>query len=246
VITRRELLVGGAALAAFAQRALREWVPVPTGPIHRVVPYGPLLDVFVLDCRSFRTPNDAGVATAMLGAAQARWFVDAVASSQARWKLIACDQPLALVIPDGTRNERFEGFGNTPGAPAGREVELAAILGELKRRGVRDLVWVTADVHYAAAHRFDPARATATNFAPFWEFVAGPIHAGTFGPNELDPTFGPEVVFQWAPPPGTGNLAPWDGLQSFGTIDVTRDALAVALWGIDGKQRYAVELTPSA
>lgn len=233
-------------LAAFAQRALREWVPVPAGPIHRVVPYGPLLDVFVLDCRSFRTPNDGGVGTAMLGAAQARWFVDAVASSQARWKLIACDQPLALVIPDGKSNERFEGFGNTPGAPAGREVELAAILGELKRRGVRDLVWVTADVHYAAAHRFDPARATAADFMPFWEFVAGPIHAGTFGPNELDPTFGPELVFQWAPPPRTGNLAPWDGLQSFGTIDVTHDALAVALWGIDGKQRYAVELTPSA
>jgi phosphodiesterase/alkaline phosphatase D-like protein len=30
-------------------------------------------------------------------------------------------------------------------------------------------------------------------FDPFWEFVAGPIHAGTFGPNPLDPTFGPEV-----------------------------------------------------
>jgi phosphodiesterase/alkaline phosphatase D-like protein len=21
---------------------------------------------------------------------------------------------------------------------------------------------------------------------PFWEFVAGPVHAGTFGPNALD------------------------------------------------------------
>ena len=41
-----------------------------------------------------------------------------------------------------------------------------------------------------------------------------------------------------APPPGTGNLAPWDGLQSFGTIDVTADALSVALWGIDGRERF--------
>jgi hypothetical protein len=33
----------------------------------------------------------------MLGAAQARWFVDAVAGSRARWKIIACDQPVGLI-----------------------------------------------------------------------------------------------------------------------------------------------------
>jgi alkaline phosphatase D len=227
-------------LAGFAQRAMREWVPIPQGPIHRVVSYGPLLDVVVLDCRTFRTPNDAGVATAMLGAAQAAWLVETLARSQARWKLVACDQPLALVIGDGSGH--FEGFGNVPGPPRGREVELAHVLAGLHARGVRNVAWVTADVHYAAAHHFDPARGSGTTFTPFWEFVAGPIHAGTFGPNELDPTFGPEVRFQWAPPPGTGNLAPWDGLQSFGTIDVSRDALHVGLWGIDGRQRFAVEL----
>ncbi|NVB83083.1 MAG: alkaline phosphatase [Kofleriaceae bacterium] len=228
-------------LAAFAQRAMREWVPLPAGPIHRVVSYGPLLDIFVLDCRTWRTPNDTGIGTAMLGAAQAKWFVDALARSRARWKLVACDQPLSLVIGDGPNDERFEGFGNTPGAPRGREVELAAVLSAIQR--VTGVLWITADVHYAAAHHYDPARGTGGTFAPFWEFVAGPIHAGTFGPNPLDPTFGPEVKFQWAPPPGQGNLAPWDGLQSFGTIDVTREALSVGLWGIDGQRRFSVELT---
>src|SRR6185503_19103279 len=88
-------------LAALAQRAMREWTPLPEGPVHRVISYGPLLDVFVLDCRSFRTPNDSGTGTAMLGAAQAKWFVDSLARSTAKWKLVACDQPLALVIGDG-------------------------------------------------------------------------------------------------------------------------------------------------
>jgi alkaline phosphatase D len=206
------------------------------------VHHGPLLDLIVLDCRSFRTANDGGVGTKMLGDVQARWLVDMLASSRARWKIIACDQPLGLVITDGPANDRFEGFANTPGAPSGREVELAAVLRELAARGVSNLVWLTADVHYTAAHRYDPSRAAVGDFAPFWEFVAGPIHAGTFGPNALDPTFGPSLEFQWAPPPGKENLAPWDGLQSFGTIDVAREALVVALWGIDGKQRYKVEL----
>ena len=51
------------------------------------------------------------------------------------------------------------------------------------------------DVHYAAAHYYDPAKALFTNFNPFWEFVAGPLHTGTFGPNKLDNTFGTQVRF---------------------------------------------------
>lgn len=232
------------ALSARARQAMVEWTPVPPGAVHRIVRHGPLLDVIVLDCRSFRTPNDAnrGDTGAMLGAAQARWFVDAVSTSRARWKIIACDQPLGLVIVDGPNDARNEGFANGDGPPLGRERELAGIFAELRDRRVRDLIWLTADVHYAAAHHYDPARATGAAFDPFWEFVAGPIHAGTFGPNRLDPTFGPELKFQWAPEPGQSNLAPWDGLQSFGTVDVTRDALSIAIVGIDGRERYRVEL----
>ena len=146
------------------------------------------------------------------------------------------------MITDGPQNDRQEGFANGDGPPLGRERELAGIFAELAARHVGDVVWLTADVHYAAAHHYDPARAIGTKLLPFWEFVAGPIHAGTFGPNALDPTFGPEVVFQWAPDKGQQNLPPWDGLQSFGTIDVTPEALTVALRGIDGRERYRVEL----
>jgi phosphodiesterase/alkaline phosphatase D-like protein len=52
--------------------------------------------------------------------------------------------------------------GNVPGPPAGREIELAAILTELHTKNVRDVVWITADVHYAAAHHYDPARGAGT------------------------------------------------------------------------------------
>ena len=117
---------------------------------------------------------------------------------------------------------------------------MAKILSELKRRGVKNMVWITADVHYAVAHRYDPTRATFHDFDPFWELVAGPIHAGSFGPNKLDPTFGPEATFVWAP--DHQNAAPWDGFQSFGTIDVTADALTCALVGIDGKPRHTFDI----
>ena len=60
---------------------------------------------------------------------------------------------------------------------------------------VRNTVWLTADVHYTAAHYYDPAKAQFTGFDPFWEFVSGPLNAGTFGPG-VENTFGPYWFFK--------------------------------------------------
>ena len=244
-------------LAARARQAMFEWVPIgrdhrgPATPIHRVLHHGPHVDIVVVDLRSYRTATDRSGddGAPMLGAAQAAWLVEALASSRATWKIVACDQPLGLIVPDGDDDpRRQEGWALPGDAPRGREVELAGVLAELDRRGVDDVLWLTADVHYAAAHHYDPARAkVSTPFRPFWELVAGPLHAGTFGPNPLDPTFGPEVRFQWAPPPGTGNLPPSDGLQTFGTVELdgkTR-ALTVRLHGREGDVRWSTTLAPS-
>src|SRR5439155_4995580 len=101
-------------------------------------------------------------------------------------------------VPDGPVN--FEAFANADGGPPlGRELEVAEVLQHLREHNVRNVVWLTADVHYAAAHHYDPERAAFKDFLPFWEFVAGPLHAGTFGPNPLDATFGPEVRFLGIP-----------------------------------------------
>ena len=78
-------------------------------------------------------------------------------------------------------------------------------------------MWITADVHYTAAHYYDPNKAAFQDFDPFWEFVSGPIHAGTFGPNSLDNTFGPQLVYVRAPTKEQGqNLPPSEGMQFFG------------------------------
>ncbi|HYQ02540.1 MAG TPA: alkaline phosphatase D family protein [Polyangiaceae bacterium] len=243
-------------LAAFARRAMFEWTPIGGGSapraagIQRVISYGPLLDVVVVDLRSFRTPNDdnRGPLRAMMGQTQASWLVETLARSQAKWKIVACDQPLGLVIPDGPKGERNEGYGNGEGPPLGRELELSAVLSGIAARGVKNVIWLTADVHYAAAHHYDPARATlgesGAPFRPFWEFVAGPLHAISGDPKPLDPTFGPELRFQWAPPAGSGGLAPWDGLQNFGSVEIdgARDGVAVRIHDLDGGEKYKVEL----
>jgi alkaline phosphatase D len=246
-------------LAAYGRQAMFEWTPigvvnVASGPraagLQRVISYGPLLDVVVVDLRSFRTPNDdnRGPARAMMGDAQAHWLVETLARSRAKWKIVACDQPLGLVIPDGPNGERNEGYANGEGPPLGRELELSAVLAGIAARGVKNVIWLTADVHYAAAHHYDPSRATLGSTMPpfraFWEFVAGPLHAISGVPKPLDPTFGPELRFQWAPPAGSNGAAPWDGLQNFGSVELdgARDGLTVRIHDLEGREKYQLEL----
>lgn len=237
-------------LAERARQAFRDYTPILAPTIHRVVRCGPLVDLFVLDMRSFRGPNTPGLedihsdTTAFLGRAQVEWLIDALRTSRARWKILVADQPLGLVVPD---DGAIEALANGDGGPPrGRELELAALLSALRRAGLSDLVWITADVHYAAAHRYDPARARTPDFDPFWEFVAGPLHAGTFGPQPLDPTFGPEVRFQRAPPPGEANLPPSAGLQFFGEINApARGPLRVTLRDRLGEVLWSTEIEPA-
>jgi alkaline phosphatase D len=85
------------------------------------------------------------------------------------------------------------------------------------------------------AHYYDPAKAQFTEFTPFWEFVTGPIHAGGFGPNKLDNTFGPQVVFQKAPG-GRNNVPPTEGGQFYGLarVDGKTGTLKVQIKDLNG------------
>jgi alkaline phosphatase D len=237
-------------LAARAFRAFHEWQPVDPrravdGRIYRSFGYGPNVDIFILDMRSYKDPNTSpkdGVGH-ILGERQARWLVDGLTRSRVSWKTIANDLPLGLVVPDGPAD--IEGVANgVPGAPGGRENELAWVLRQLAARRVRNVVWLTADVHYAAAHHYSPDRAAIADFDPFWEFVSDPLHAGAFGPNTLDPTFGPQAVFTHAPP--APNTSPLDGFQHFGEVEIdgrTRE-LTVHLRDGRGTALWSATLTP--
>lgn len=112
----------------------------------------------------------------------------------------------------------FEAIANGNGPALGRELEIAELLSAIRHAGLKNIGWITADVHYTAAHRYDPGRARFRDFAPFWEFVSGPLQAGGFGPNPPDDTFGLEVVWQKAP--GRDNVSPAEGGQFFGEVAI--------------------------
>ncbi|HYO82688.1 MAG TPA: alkaline phosphatase D family protein [Bryobacteraceae bacterium] len=251
-----------ALLVARGTRAFLEYAPMrfsdaETERVYRHIPYGPLLDVFVVDMRSYRGPNSpnrqttAKDSTTYLGRRQLEWLRRGLQRSKALWKIVAADMPLGLIVDDGKNaagEPLFENSANGDGPPLGRELEIAELLRSMRRDKVWNVVWLTADTHYTAAHFYNPLKARFTDFDAFWEFVSGPIHAGTFGPNALDDTFGIDVMFQKHAPKDHGNQPPSAGLQFFGEVEIDgRSAeMIVRLLDSSNSVLYEKRLAPRA
>jgi alkaline phosphatase D len=159
-------------LVAHGNRAFHEFMPMrgtmaEPGRVYRRIAYGPLLDVFLLDMRSYRTSSASADQARIFGANQLAWLKRELMNSRATWKVIAADLPIGVVSTDAVA------LGDGP--PRGREVELADLLSFIKHAGIRNTVWITADMHYTAANYYDPNRAVFQDFDPFWEFISGPL-----------------------------------------------------------------------
>nr|WP_242455984.1 alkaline phosphatase D family protein [Mycolicibacterium sp. P1-18] len=245
-------------LAGYAYQAWREWQPVEPseavdGRLHRKISYGPLLDVFVLDMRSYKDPNpqawsptdDGGI----LGREQTQWLIEGLTTSTAVWKVVANDLPISIVVPDaasdpaGGRPSMEAVAQGENGRPLGREIAFSRILSATKE--VRNVVYLTADVHYTAAISYHPDQAAFTDFTPFWEFVSGPLNAGAFPQSPLDGTFGARYEFVHAPE--DKNASPAEGFQHFGEVAIDSDSreLTVDLRDASGKSLYSRTLPPA-
>jgi alkaline phosphatase D len=159
--------------------------------------------------------------------------------SQATWKVIAADLPIGVISADAV--------AQGDGPARGRELEIADILAFIKRAGIRNTVWITADMHYTAANYYDPNKAVFQDFEPFWEFISGPLHAGTYPPGQLDNTFGPREVFAKGCSEEEGvDLAPCFGLQFFGhvAIDGATEVMTVTLKDVDDHDLWSIKIEP--
>ncbi len=238
------------ALVARAGRAFHEFMPLrqsltEPGRIYRKIGYGPLLDVFMLDMRSYRggasdrLQTSYGPDSYLLGPEQMRWLKRELRRSRATWKVIAADLPLGLISSDTA--------AQGDGPALGRELEIAELLTFMRQSGIRNTVWITADMHYTAAHYYDPNAAVFQDFEPFWEFVSGPLHAGTWQPSKLDNTFGPRVVYEKGCTREQGDdLSPCFGLQFFGHVEIdgATEVMTVTLKDVDNRSLWSVAIDP--
>ncbi len=233
-------------LADRALQAFLEYTPVKERRIYRNYQHGKHVELFFLDERSFRGSNQNNLnpdGNEMFGALQLDWFKRNLKDSTATWKVISTHDPLGIIVRDG---EGFDSFSNGEAAVLGREVQLAEILAFIKSEGIKNVVFLTSDVHFSAAISYLPERATFKDFNGFYEFVVGPLHAGAFGPGDLDPSFGPE--YDYVRGPGTEGLPPNSPppyLQSFGMVEVSESGvMTVKLVDITGEILFEKVMAP--
>jgi hypothetical protein len=151
------LLLAARGCRAFHEFMPMRFTPAEPGRIYRKISYGPLLDVFLLDMCSYRGPNGFrpqdryGPDAYILGPQQLAWLKRELARSATTWKVIATDTPLS-VIGAGASDAH---------TPLGRGIEIADLLSFMRRTGIRNTLWITADhcrpaLHCRALFRSEP------------------------------------------------------------------------------------------
>jgi alkaline phosphatase D len=224
-------------LMPIGRQAFLEYWPVAAGAddphrIYRSVRWGRLLEIFILDTRQYRSPNAEpdGPAKTMLGPTQRRWLVDSVTGSTATWKIVVSSVPLA--VPTG-RPERRDSWtdvnvlGMAPENGTGFVTERDAILRQFRTRGVKNLVFLAADVHHAELIRHHP-----TTDWSFHEFIAGPLSATLGRPRPLDLRLNSRSLFAQG------------GVYNFGEVTIEPTHLVVRLIDEQGSVLFTHTLGP--
>lgn len=132
------------------------------------------------------------------------WYVDDAPCVLPHNAILVCHLTLLFLfssdpfgIVTGSGPDDYDSFANEDPAILGREFEMEDLLAYISDNNIENVVSISSDVHFAAHVSMSPDRAEGnfTNFKPLEEFVIGPIHAGAFGPNYMDTSFGAEYVF---------------------------------------------------
>jgi alkaline phosphatase D len=217
-------------LMPLGRQAFLEYWPVAAGEdptrLYRSARWGRRLEIFVLDTRQYRSDNALadGPAKTMLGAAQRQWLLGAVPASTATWKVIVSSMPLSVPTGPPERRDGWSNasvFGLVPENGTGFVTERDAILADFRLRGVRNLIFVAADVHYAEVTRHQPHPGWS-----FHELIAGPLSARRGQPRPLDERLSPRTLFARG------------GVDNFGEVTVEPAALTVRIVDSQGSVMF--------
>jgi alkaline phosphatase D len=239
-------------LVANGKKAFFDYMPIKINSyapnrIYKNIKYGPFLELFLLDMRSYRgasnenTQEQKNAFTSLLGDAQLSWLKNSLLESKALWKIIVLPQPISFIIEDG--KAAFDGIANMDGPPRGREIEFSEILTYIKRNNVKNIIFLSGGLNFAAALSYDPSLARGSDFNPFYEFIAGPLNGATDVLKKVDNTFGPKILFSKSADNNSNKLSPLDGFQFFGEVNIERNGkLTVTFRDIIGNAIYSKSL----
>jgi alkaline phosphatase D len=192
--------------------------------LYRSFRWGQAVELFILDTRQYRSPNRQvdGPDKIMLGPTQLRWLLDRLAASTATWQIIVSSVPLSAHTGSPLTGNDSWGKGEFSG---GFDTELGKIVTALRDHHLRNVAWLSTDIHVARILSYDPDQDGTVDFH---ELISGPLSAATGNFDPLDETFHPSILYQE------------NKFFNFGVvkIDGKGDALTVEIRDQAGKVHY--------
>jgi len=192
--------------------------------IYRSFNWGPNLDLFILDGRSYRSPNSMADTPennkTLLGNKQPQWLEQSLKNSSATWKVISSDIPIS--VPTGAnasilgRDGWANGNETNFSSKTGFERELRQLLKILDDYDIKNIVFVTTDVHFPANILYEVDANNDGDKLIFYELISGPLSAFRFGTPggapipKLDTTFNPKILYEEG------------GIFNFGHVEVQK------------------------
>jgi alkaline phosphatase D len=176
---------------AAAYKAFFEAMPYsPPKPdrIYRRLAFGRTVDLIVMDQRQYRANQPCDDATGvpacadydqprdLLGRTQMNWVKSQLSASKAAWKVMANE---VTIMPTRVLGGAFFGFDSWDGYPQERE----ELLAHIHNQQIKDVVFVTGDIHTFIAG--DVRTAAGTGDATAIEFVGGSVTSSGLGETDL-------------------------------------------------------------
>ncbi|MEV4706869.1 alkaline phosphatase D family protein [Actinoplanes sp. NPDC049316] len=234
----------GARVAA-SRQAYAEWMPVRLGAdghIYRRLRYGTLIELSMLDLRSYRSEQVGRTGDdvddpdrTIAGADQLRWLTDGLVESTARWKLVGNPVMISRVDLATLPAWLLGPLGDLLGLPDngvvvnpdqwdGYNADRERLVDALRAAGTKDVVFLTGDIHTSWATELT-TRDTGPRHPAAAEFVVPSVtsdnlddflHTSPGGPLSrlaADLIRATNPHVKWVETDGHG----------FGVLDVTRD-----------------------
>jgi alkaline phosphatase D len=179
--------------------------------IYRSFNWGKDLDLFIIDARSYRSQNHIADTQhsnkTMLGDKQLEWLKQELFNSNTTWKVISSDIPISIPTASNASILGRDGWANgnetyNYSYYTGFERELRELLGFIDEQNIKNVVFITTDVHFPAFIKYDFDLNGDGNKTKIYEFISGPLNAARGGNPFpfLDLTFNPSLLY------GEGNI----------------------------------------
>jgi alkaline phosphatase D len=172
-----------------ARKAFFESNPrFPANRLYRSLTFGRTVELFVMDQRTYREDQPCGDAVAppcedwtqprtLLGTQQLAWLKSGLSRSKASWKIMANE---VTIMPTVVLGGSYFTYDPWQGYPTERE----SLLKHIDDENIRDVVFVTGDIHTFIAG--DVRREMGNGKTVALEFVGGSITSQGLGETDID------------------------------------------------------------